>query len=360
MHFRRLVALAGISALTLLAGCGSTTRAAAGSPAPASQTVAIHDLAGRQVRVPAPANIHRVLAIHPIPTFFVWRLAPKDLVSVDMVFRSSYLLATPHPFSAQATQQMLKLPVTGVFFKGLSKEQLLKLHPNVIFDLNTDPNIAGLQSQLGIPIVAIAKAPLNAYEQTIRLVGQVVGNTTVADRLANMWQQIITQVRNTTAGIPAARRPRVYLANGSLLETPGKNTVMGSVIQLAGGTDVSNGVGNPKSETVSVDMEQILRWNPQIVIVTTPALKTDILSNPAWQSISAVRNHRIYVENHLAYIDGPTAVMGLLWAEGEFYHPSDHAFQAAFDQQMSTFYQLFFRHNYTPTQIQSLVPLAQG
>src|SRR6478672_9422327 len=84
---RLLTAVASLLLVALLVACGddastdATATAGASSSAAASATataaptsISVTDLAGRKVEVPQPVS--RILALHPIPSYIVWRLAP--------------------------------------------------------------------------------------------------------------------------------------------------------------------------------------------------------------------------------------------------------------------------------------------
>ena len=75
----------------------------------------------------------------------------------------------------------------------------------------------------------------------------------------------------------------------------------------------------------AVSMEQVLSWNPQIIITqgTSNAYQT-ILSDPNWASIDAVKNGRVYRMPDLPYswADRPPSVnrfLGLHWLANLLY-----------------------------------------
>lgn len=68
-------------------------------------------------------------------------------------------------------------------------------------------------------------------------------------------------------------------------------------IRLVGGSNPATGSQGVKgSGMVGVDVEQVLAWNPEIILLGNfdDAMPDDIYGNPVWQSVSAARSRRVY------------------------------------------------------------------
>lgn len=338
-------AAAATSGDTASAGASSGAPAGGGGQSGATDagTVTITDMSGRQVTI--PRNVKRILALHPIPTDLINILSPDKQVSVDMVFASRLKTAQPQ-YTAEQFQRLSALPVTGVFFKGLNTEQLVDLHPDVVIDLVTDPNVDKLQQQLKIPFVAVSKAPTSSYEQTIRLLGTILGEQDRANQLADFWAGTISGVEARTATVPDADRKRVIYVgqNGNLLATPGKNTVFGSTIDTAGGKNVADELTGAAATTEgnSVSMEQILSWDPEVVIAAGAEAKAKILADPKWKSVTAVKDGHVYSPRAFSGMDGLQAVLGMVWLQGVLLDGDSAAAQARVDQVTQQYYKLFY------------------
>ncbi len=77
------------------------------------------------------------------------------------------------------------------------------------------------------------------------------------------------------------------------LETSGRPSTVDELITLAGAVNVCASI---EQEHLVVNMEKVLKWDPQVIVMWYNARKdpADILHNPMWQSISAVRQQRVY------------------------------------------------------------------
>ncbi|MDJ0357713.1 ABC transporter substrate-binding protein [Paenarthrobacter sp. PH39-S1] len=68
-------------------------------------------------------------------------------------------------------------------------------------------------------------------------------------------------------------------------------------IKLVGGTNPASGDQGAKgSGMVGVDVEQVLAWDPEVLLLGNfdDALPADITSDPVWKDVSAVRDRRVY------------------------------------------------------------------
>lgn len=342
--------------LTMLAGCGQVqSQTSANNPASSDQStpsqVTIKDMSGREVTI--PSNVKSILALHPIPTYLLYRLAPDKVLSKDTVFASRYLTKdSVMVYSEGDRAKLSQLPTTGVYFKGLSTEQLLQLNPQMIISLTKDPKLDDLSNSLKIPVIAVSKDSMADYEASMRLIGKIVGNTSEAEKLADYWHKTIDEVQGKVAQIPSDKQVKVFFAGANgILTTPGTKTIMASIVKTAGGLDVAQGLsGDQTNESISVSQEQVLQWNPDVIIVGTQRFKDQILANPAWATLNAVKNNKVFVQPRYASLDGITALMGLVWLEGKLYS-GDQNSEPYFTSKMQEFYTLFHNYKITPEQV---------
>jgi iron complex transport system substrate-binding protein len=220
-----------VVAVMCFTGCSGSDADVEGN---GTQTVTIADMLGRKVTM--PKVVHRILALHPIPTTVLELLAPHQIVSIDTVFARS-LKPDDARFTAEQMSSLKSLPLAGVDFKGFNPEQLITLHPDVVITMTGDINIDREQKQTRIPFFAVSKVPTVSYETTIRLIGQIVGRADRANQMAAFWTRHVAAVQARTATVATSRRPKVlYTAkNGDVVGIPGKQTVFGSTIDTAGG-----------------------------------------------------------------------------------------------------------------------------
>ncbi|GAC1486899.1 MAG: hypothetical protein NVS1B16_15130 [Pseudarthrobacter sp.] len=107
----------------------------------------------------------------------------------------------------------------------------------------------------------------------------------------------LAAVKDLAAGRSA--RPSILYFNRFTggLKVAGANSYNDFYIKLVGGTTPATGNDPVKgSGMVGVDVEQVLRWDPEVILLGNfdNALPQDLYSAPVWQTVSAVRNRRVY------------------------------------------------------------------
>lgn len=297
------------------------------------KSLKITDMAERDVNI--PSNVDKVSCIHPIPSHMVWRLAPKKLASIDNQFKDRLLF-----MSDDEINRLKSLPVTGTFNTGdMSTEQMLTIKPDVIISLKKDINLDKEQQDYSSPVVAVSKDSLLDYEESWRFIGKLVGNEKEGNELADYWKDTITKVTDITSKIPKKEKLKVYYAQPDINTTVGSKTIMASIIRDAGGINLSDTIPVSKSdeenENLAVSIEQILSFNPDVIIAKTAKARDEIISNQQWKNISAVKNNRVYTSRKYEMLDRIQSLIGLVWTANTLY-PNEMKFDI--DKETRTFY----------------------
>ncbi|HBE76194.1 MAG TPA: ABC transporter substrate-binding protein [Firmicutes bacterium] len=311
---------------------------------PATRTIT--DMAGRKVEVPSVVN--RISCIHPIPCHMVWRLAPRKLVSMDKQFKERFIF-----MSDEEAQKVAALPVTGEFHSGVSREEMLMLKPDVVVSLNKDPDLDKEQEDYAAPVVATSKNNLIDYEASWRFIGQLVVNSKEGNELAGYWEKTMAKVTAQTSKIPEKNKLKVYYAQANINCTVGTKTIMASIIRTAGGINfydaIPCAITQQENESIVTPMEEVLKWNPDVIITGTAKARDDIVSNPQWANIDAVKNKRVYASLNFERLDGIQSLLGLVWTAIQLY-PAQ--VKLDFEQETRTFYsKIYLNHHLTHAQI---------
>lgn len=318
MTQKKNIRIAGIvCAILLLVGMLSIPYAFAASTTPSQAgTQTLTDLTGREVTVPDPVT--RVTCLHPIPTYMTWRLAPEKLISIDMVAKTS--TAPLLPKSEQT--KFLSLPMTGVYFKGLNVEDVIALKPDVVVSMTKDPNVEEEQEKFGIPVATVDKDTIAAYEPSFRFMGQLLGNEKEGDELADYWHDVLQRVADSRSKISEDQQLKVFYANDNFHTTPGKATIMSSIVRDAGGIpypDVVDLTGDPTNEHIEIPVEDIIKWNPDVIIAANTNVTSQVKTDPSFKNIDAVKNNKVYCVPKYQRTDGLTSLLGLMWVAQTLY-----------------------------------------
>lgn len=138
-----------------------------------------------------------------------------------------------------------------------------------------------------------------------------------AGGLARYAEGTVSDIACRVAKIPANQRPRVYYGRGP----QGLNTgLAGSInvesIEQLGAVNVPSELG--RGGLVQVSIEQVLRWNPEVVVTTDPNFYAAARSHPLWRDLAAIKAGRLYLAPSVPFgwIDFPPSInrlIGLRW-----------------------------------------------
>ena len=98
-----------------------------------------------------------------------------------------------------------------------------------------------------------------------------------------------------------------------------------------------------------VNLEQILLWNPDVIVIPPygPVQPSDLLDNPDWQTIDAVRNERVHrMPRLIAPMDTPVpeSMLGVVWLAWAFYPDS---ISLDLESEASDFYATYYGFDLT-------------
>jgi iron complex transport system substrate-binding protein len=292
---------------TVLAGSASLL------VAPPARAAGVTDAAGRDV--PIPNTVARVFPAGPPAAILLYAVAP-DL-----------LLGWPRPNRPDECAFMLadicKRPVVGrLTGRGntANLEAVLALRPDLILDVgSTSATFVSLaervQQQTGIPY-ALLDGRFAATAATLRKTGELIHRQAAADALAAYTEQTIATIKARIDPIPAEQRPRIYYARGPRgLDTALGGSINVETIEFLGARNVA---AERKGGLAAVSMEQVLVWNPDIIVTIDAEFAANVRNDPQWASVAAVRAGRVYLSPTLPFgwVDFPPSVnrlIGLWW-----------------------------------------------
>lgn len=338
----------------MLAACAAIA-VAARSRAQAPREIV--DSAGRRVRL--PAQVERVFAAGPPASVVAFAVAPDKLVGWTTPFRPD-----ERPFVAP---KYANLPALGRLTGRASTanvEVVLGAKPDLVFDYGaSNPTFASLadrvQRQTGIPYVLLDGA-FDATMASLRTFGEIVGERERGDALARYAAAAIDEVTRRVARIPADRRPRIYYGRGPRgLDTGLAGSINMEIIERMGAVNVAAELG--RGGLVQVSLEQVLHWNPDVILTTDPTFFASVRRDPLWQNTAAVRAGRVHIAPAVPFgwIDFPPSInrlIGLRWL-GRLLYPD--AFPEDLGPIVREFYVNLYHQTPTDAQLAQLIATAQ-
>lgn len=293
----------------------------------APTTRKIIDGAGRTLQI--PVNIKKAYATSQIGIITLYSLCPDKLAGWGFALSDSdkkYILKKYH-----------NLPVLGVWSgkNGTGNiEQIIKVHPDVIFSIGTLEKSQvelcnKIQKQAKIPVVMIDQ-PLDKTDKAYEMLGSIMNEKSKAKELADYCTKTISSVKSKAASIPQDKRVRVYYAEGLKgLETDPKGSFHTEVLDLVGGINVAEVPVKGGFGRTQVSIEQLLSWDPDVIITNfdkdaNGGLNSSKIEDENWQSLKAVKHGRVYqVPNRpFDWFDRPPSsnrIIGVKWLANLLY-----------------------------------------
>ena len=133
-------------------------------------------------------------------------------------------------------------------------------------------------------------------------------------------------VHQRSSQIPDDQRKNVYYAVGDdgLMTYP-SGSPHSQLIDLVGGNNVANSLNQGNTTSGSqVSIEQVIAWNPDVIITTDPEFYNSVYNDSKWAGINAVKNHQVYLspQSPFKWFDRPVGanlIIGVPWTAKVIY-----------------------------------------
>ena len=271
---------------------------AAQTEAASADTKIVVDAYGNEVEI--PAKVDRLVETSYAPlSSLIYVVTGRSDVMVAM----SQTAAEGYDISMwKALEPGLQPNVASIIKDGaINFEELAKYQPQVVLCNKSvyDANAEQLKA-IGVVPVMIKFGNFEDVQEVIRIVGEIFD---CQDRAADLiaYQKGILSYFDQKAGeLPAEKTKALYLSrsndDGTYKVFTGKH-LASKMLAAAGFQNVAQDL--EESTIVTVDMEQILAWDPDVIFLSnfdsfTPASFTDGTQGEFWKQISAVKNRKIY------------------------------------------------------------------
>ena len=178
-----------------------------------------------------------------------------------------------------------------------------------------------MQEQSGIPY-ALLDGRFDAVVALYRKLGELTRRPDQAEVYARYADETLKTIKSRVDAVPEAQRPRVYYGRGlNGLETGLGGSINVETIEFLGAHNVA---AERRGGMATVSVEQVLAWNPDVIITIEPAFAATVKTDPVWAPIKAVQTARIYLSPRLPFgwVDFPPSVnrlIGLWWLSKAFY-----------------------------------------
>ena len=326
-------------AVMTVTGCGTES---SGGQSADGRTEIFVDSAGRSVEI--PEQVETIAPSGAYAQMYLTSLCPDKLLGL-----SSSLTRRQKEYLPEGLQE---LPVFGQFYgknTTMNFEEIIKASPDVIIDVgeakkDIAKDMDSIQEQTGIPVVFIESA-LETTPETFAKLGVVTDEEERASELAAYCQQVIDLAGSNRERLAEEDVKTVYYGDGEYgTQSAAAGSTHAEVFDMIGADNVTKLDNYSESGADEVPMEEIINWDPEIVFLTEDANYDEIYDDPAWASVTAVKEHRVFEVPSSPYnwMDRPPSVqriLGILWA-GNLVYPELYDYDMV--KKTQEYYQLFY------------------
>ncbi len=315
----------------------------------------VTDMYDRNVTLPEQTD--RVFGSSPPMNYLLYALNPDKMIGLNFKARNVNNRAD----ETLLREPFLSLPVIGSFHGGgrsINLETLMRYQPQLILLWEDDMMVQTVGREIkktGVPTFMVPFRKVGDMPRAFRLAGHAVNEPERGEVLATYAQKVIDEVHRSVSG---AEPVRYYYAEGlDGLSTECDQSFHVEALNFAGGSNVHKCQQSGLLGLEKISFETLLAYDPDVIIVQHSTVFFDLVNDPLWQKLRAVKNGRIHLVplRPFNWIDRPPSfmrVIGIQWLASLF-HPK--TYDVDLNQRIKTFYQLFLGVDVTDAQIKTIL-----
>lgn len=330
----------------LISGCSTSKKTE--EKANEITTHVITDMAGRKVTL--PKEINRVCSNGQAQNQLMLFLgAESKLVATLPALKSNEWVTKIFP-------KIKELPEPFSTDK-LNLEELVKAKPDVVTLWSGTEEIQKKLDEVGIPYVILFYSTNEEFKNGITLMGEILGEkeSKAAKEFTEYYDANMKKITSKTDKLTKEQKKRVYYVAADPLNTEGKESIVTSWINISGGINVAaeNGIDNI---TAKVSIEEVIKWDPEIIIVRDYKNKNAILNDDKWKNITAVKEKQVYVNPKGVNVWSARSADGALqplWA-GKIIHPELFG-DINIENEVKNFYKTYYKYEINNEELKDII-----
>lgn len=302
---------------------------------------------------PSPTRIRRIISAGSPADMLLLAAAPEKLLGFSSFDFSRF---PDVPFPADIAR-LPKLGRLAGHASTLSLETLLALEADLVVDCgNTDGSWRSQAQRISershIPWVLIGGTLASSAEQLLAI-GEIVGTEDRTRQQAALAQKFIADAQAFSTG--GGARTRFYAARGAKgLETGLAGSLHTEAAELLGLENVARVAG--RNGLAQVSLENLLTWQPDLILTQNAATRDYILQDPAWQSVTAVAKRQVMLLDGLPFgwLDAPPGINRLAGMR-RLHAWLDPRIQRSLQEDLTRYSTLFWHSTLTPARYATLM-----
>ncbi len=208
-------------------------------------------------------------------------------------------------------------------FDNVNIEEIIKADPDIVLVGITSKKGNQLIEEAGFPTftMLIGWAGIDTLKNEFLQMGTLLGNEAKAEQLVKYWDEKLAYINELVSKVPENEKKSVLYgyANKGLATVHGTGVWGDSLITASGGLNAAAEI----SESKEVSVEQIMTWNPDIIILQkSENALMEIRNDPRISDLDALKNDRVYQVPIGAFWwdrPSPESPLGFMWLATKLY-----------------------------------------
>lgn len=311
------------------------------------------DMLGTKIEIKKVEKIH---AATPTLLYSLYAIDKDKIAGLNFPFNQDE--------AKYIDEKIVNLPVLGGWFgqgRVPNSEMILQTKPDVILlsDSTKKMGEKKLKSSLGnidVPLVYLKSNTLEELVLSFSYIGKLVDKEERAKELENYGNESLNLAKEIAKKVD--KKPKVYYAEGNNgLLTDCNTSIHSELINLASGDNVHKCQATNSFGKEAINFEQVLNYNPEIILVYEKEFYKNIYKDKKWQLIDAVKNKKVYFlpKGPFSWFDRPPSFMRLLGLKYviSILHPD--LYELDIYEESKKFYKLFLDLDLNDSQIDDIL-----
>lgn len=335
--------------LVLTSGCSKTVKTGISTN---DATITVTDCIGREVKIPAQVN--RIACLCPESVYALAMFEQGDkIVAVVGGVKRDLILTDKYPQIKNAS-----VPKSS---GAINIEELVRTNPDVVFvktDSSSNAAEAEKINKSNIPYLVVDFNNIKEQQYAMAMIAKAVGISEKAEKYNKYYQSRLELIQKQVADIPREQRVRVYHSINEATRTDIKGSLSSEWLNATGAINVSLS-GNLKNleGKYFASLEQILLWNPDVILVNDLGVADYIMSNKQWAPLKAVENKRVFqLPNGISrwgHPSSPETPLAIMWTAKTIY--PDKFADLDIAAETKNFYREFFGMNLSDEVVNKII-----
>ncbi len=354
----------------LLAACGNDDASKSsntGDKQTTTEEKIVQDQLGRDVTI--PNDPERVVVGGILPYFSTWFVATNSTKEIVGMHPNSYNAAS-NSMLAKMSPDVLKASTDFIQNGEVNVEELMKVDPQVYFEIANDTKSIEKLDEAGINTMALQTVevadanPVKTFNSWLKLTAEIKGGdaTDRADKYIDNVNSVQKDIDAKLKDVKDEEKPRVLVLHqhsDKSIVVAGQNLWGEYWVNSTGGNDIvsADGVQGQKE----VNMEQIYKWNPDIIYITnfTETQPEDLIGNKVsgqdWSEVKAVQDKKVYKIPLGIYRWFPPSGDSPLMLKWMASHNQPELFDYDMNKEIKSYYKDFYNFDVTDDEVETIL-----